>query len=157
MAGLLQKRITLWAVGQCLSFLSESIGFVGEAVGDREYLLRTPALHGFTLHHGVQLPADSNDSFDIISLATERDRGLARLLDIMLADLELTAASHATVPGYVHEALAACRDSGRKSAMIGGQSSKVIRIYLEQHAGAICIIPSLADLTLRLRARPLPN
>jgi beta-phosphoglucomutase-like phosphatase (HAD superfamily) len=30
------------------------------------------------------------------------------------------------------------------------------REHLAQ-AGATCIIPSLADLTLRLRARPLPN
>ena len=33
--------------------------------------------------------------------------------------IELAAVAHATVPGYVHEALAACRDSGRASAVIG--------------------------------------
>jgi beta-phosphoglucomutase-like phosphatase (HAD superfamily) len=154
-------------------------------------------------------------------------------LDAELTSIELAAVAHATVPGYVHEALAACRDSGRASAVIGRQSAEAVRTYLAGHglsdqtacviatgsyppghlqtlahlvedaigelsatpaecalitasaagidaahgvgaqvigyartpadrehlaqAGATCIIPSLADLTLRLRARPLPN
>jgi myo-inositol-1(or 4)-monophosphatase len=190
-------------------------------------------LRGFALDHGVQIPSDSTDPADIIALAATHDQGLAGLLDAMLASIELTAVAHATVPGYVHEALAACRDSGRRSAVIGPQSPKAVHSYLEQHGlyeqtaavvtpgshppghlmtldymvesavralettpaecalitastrgietafavgaqpigyahtpedrdrladtGASCIIPSLADLTLRLRARPLPN
>jgi hypothetical protein len=39
---------------------------------------------------------------------------------------------------------------------IGYARTPADREHLAQ-AGAICIIPSLADLTLRLRARPLPN
>jgi beta-phosphoglucomutase-like phosphatase (HAD superfamily) len=39
---------------------------------------------------------------------------------------------------------------------IGYAASPSIRELLAD-AGATCIIPSLADLTLRLRARPLPN
>jgi beta-phosphoglucomutase-like phosphatase (HAD superfamily) len=190
-------------------------------------------LRGFALDHGVQVPGDSDDPSDIIALAAGHDPGLAGLLDAMLASFELAAVNHATVPGYVHEALAACRDSGRTSAVIGPQSPKAVRDYLERHglydqtgcvvtpgshppghlmtldhvvesalsaleatptecalitasshgietafavgaqpigyartpadrerladAGATCIVPSLADLTLRLRARPLPN
>ncbi len=70
---------------------------------------------------------------DIIALAAGHDPDLAGLLDAMLTSFELAAVSHATVPGYVHEALAACRDSGRTSAVIGPQSPKAVRGYLEGH------------------------
>jgi beta-phosphoglucomutase-like phosphatase (HAD superfamily) len=190
-------------------------------------------LRGFALDHGVEVPGDSQDPSDIIALAAGHDPGVAGLLDAMLASIELAAVANAIVPGYVHEALAACRDSGRTSAIIGPQSPKAVHDYLEKQglydqtgcvvtpgshppghlmtldyvvesalraleatpvecalitasphgvetafavgaqpigyartpadherlpdAGATCIISSLADLTLRLRARPLPN
>ena len=40
--------------------------------------------------------------------------------------------------------------------VIGYARTPADREHLAQ-AGATCVIPSLADLTLRLRARPLPN
>jgi myo-inositol-1(or 4)-monophosphatase len=181
---------------------------------------------------GIQAPADS-DPFDLLASVAGHSSGLGAALDAELATIELAAVAHATVPGYLHEALAACRDSGRTSAVIGRQSAEAVRTYLAKHglsdqtacvitpgsyppghlqtvahlledtigaldatpvecslitaspagidaahgvgvqvigyarmpadrehladAGATCIIPSLADLTLRLRARPLPN
>ena len=189
-------------------------------------------LRRLVLAEGIEVPADS-DPFDLLALVAGRSSHLGAALDAELANIELAAAAHATVPGYVHEALAACRDSGRTPAVIGRQSAEAVRTYLAKHglsdqaacvvtpggyppghlqsvahlvedaigmlsatpsecvlitaspigidaahgvsaqaigyaptpadrehlaeAGATCIIPSLADLTLRLRARPLPN
>jgi myo-inositol-1(or 4)-monophosphatase len=181
----------------------------------------------------IQTPADSGDPFDLLAWVAGHTPRLGAALDAELATIELAAVAHATVPGYVHEALAACRDSGRTPAVIGRQSADAVRTYLAKHglsdqascvittssyppghlqtlahlvedaigtlgatpaectiitaspagidaahgtgaqpigyartpsdrehlaqAGAACVIPSLADLTLRLRARPLPN
>jgi myo-inositol-1(or 4)-monophosphatase len=182
---------------------------------------------------GAQVPADPGDPFDILATAVGLSPDLGEALDAELTSIELTAAAQATTSGYVHETLAACRDSGRTPAVIGRQSADAIHTYLAKHglsdqaalviapgsyppghlqtfahlvedtigalattpaecalitasqagidaahgvgahvigyartpagreylaqAGATCVIPSLADLTLRLRARPLPN
>ena len=189
-------------------------------------------LRRVVLAGGIEAPADS-DPFDLLASVAGHSSGLGAALDAELTSIELGAVAHATGPGYVHEALAACRDSGRASAVIGRQSAEAVRTYLAKHglsdqtacviaqgsyppghlqtvahlvedsigalgatpaectlitaspvgidaahglgaqiigyarmpadrehladAGAACIIPSLADLTLRLRARPLPN
>jgi beta-phosphoglucomutase-like phosphatase (HAD superfamily) len=181
----------------------------------------------------AQVLADSGDPIDILATAIGQNPNLGAALDAELTSIELTAAAQATGSGYVHEALAACRDSGRTPAVIGRQAADAIRTYLAKHglidqtalviapgsyppghlqtlthlvedtigalattpaecalitaspagidaahsvgahiigyartpadrehlahAGATCVIPSLADLTLRLRARPLPN
>jgi myo-inositol-1(or 4)-monophosphatase len=190
-------------------------------------------LRRLVLAEGIEAPANSGDPVDLLAWVAGRRSHLGAALDAELANIELTAAAHATVPGYVHETLAACRDSGRTAAVIGRQPADVVRTYMAKHglsdqtasvitpgghppghlqtvahlvedaigalgatpaectlitasaagidaaysvsaqaigyartpgdrerladAGATCIIPSLADLTLRLRARPLPN
>ncbi len=190
-------------------------------------------LRAFVLRYGAQVPVDSTDPFDILATAAGQSPNLGEALDVELTSIELAAVAEATASGYVHETLAACRDSGRTPAVIGRQSADAIRTYLGKHglidrvalviapgsyppghlqtlthlvedtigalattpaecafitasppgieaghgvgthvigyartpadrehlaeAGATCIIPSLADLTLRLRARPLPN
>jgi len=190
-------------------------------------------LRTLVLADGAGAPADSGDPFDILAAVAGHSPNLGAALDAELTSIELAAVAGATVPGYVHEALAACRDSGRTSAVIGRQAADAVGTYLAKHglsdqtgcvialgtyppghlqslnhmiedaigalgatpaecafitaspagvdaahtvgtqpigyartpadrehlaeAGATCIIPSLADLTLRLRARPLPN
>jgi myo-inositol-1(or 4)-monophosphatase len=177
--------------------------------------------------------ATTSDPIEIIAHAVAIGPSLAARLDAELTSIELTAANTARPAAYVHEALAACRDSGRTPAVISRNSAKAVSSYLDKHgladqarnvtalasfppghlqtfphlledtihalgatpadcalitateagidtaqgigahpigyatspatserltaAGAGCIIPSLADLTLRLRARPLPN
>lgn len=190
-------------------------------------------LRGIVITERAEAPADSADPFDLLASMAGHSPTLGAVLDAELTSIELGAVAQATVPGYVHEALAACRDSGRTSAVIGRQAADAVRTYLAKHglsdqtacviapgsyppghlqtmthlledaigaleatpaecafitgspagidaahgvgvqpigyartpsdrehladAGATCIIPSLADLTLRLRARPLPN
>jgi myo-inositol-1(or 4)-monophosphatase len=192
----------------------------------------TGRLHRLVTAEGIEVPANSGP-FDLLALVAGHSSQLGATLDAELASIELAAVAHATVPGYVHEALSACRDSGRTPAVIGRQAADAVRTYLAKHglsdqaacvvtpggyppghlqtvahlledaigaleatpaecalitaspegidaahgigaqaigyartpsdrqhladAGATCMIPSLADLTLRLRARPLPN
>jgi myo-inositol-1(or 4)-monophosphatase len=175
----------------------------------------------------------SSGPFAILTAATGLSPDLGARLDAELTSIELAAATHATPAGYVHEALAACRDSGRTITVISRRSADAVSAYLAKHGlseqirhviapasyppghlqtephlledaihalattpadcalitaspagiqaalnigaqpigyaatpadrqrladiGAACVIPSLADLTLRLRARPLPN
>jgi myo-inositol-1(or 4)-monophosphatase len=174
-----------------------------------------------------------SDPTEIIARAVAISPSLAARLDAQLTSLEVAAARTARPAAYVHEALAACRDSGRTPAVISRHSGQAVSSYLDQHgladqardvtaidtfppghlqtmphlledaihalgatpaecalitatetgidtargigahtigyattpataerlaaAGARTTIPSLADLTLRLRARPLPN
>jgi myo-inositol-1(or 4)-monophosphatase len=174
-----------------------------------------------------------SDPIEIIGRAVAISPSLAAGLDAKLTSIERTAADTARPAAYVHEALAACRDSGRTPAVISRNATQAVSSYLDKHglgdqarnvtalasfppghlqtfphlledtihalgatpadcalitateagidtaqgigahaigyattpaaserltaAGAACVIPSLADLTLRLRARPLPN
>jgi myo-inositol-1(or 4)-monophosphatase len=177
--------------------------------------------------------ATTSDPIEIIACAVAINPSVAARLDEELTSIELTAADTARPAAYVHEVLAACRDSGRTPAVISHNSAQAVSSYLDKHgladqapnvtalasfppghlqtiphlledtihalgatpancalitateagidtaqgigvhpigyattpaaserlstAGAECLIPSLADLTLRLRARPLPN
>jgi len=158
---------------------------------------------------------------------------LAARIDDQITGVEAAAAKDAMPAGYLYEALAACRDSGRAAAVIASTSTTTVTGYLARHglddqvqhitalggyppghlqaaahlladsmraldarpsecalitatesgvqsarnaglatigyaatpnashrlaaAGADSLLPSLADLALRLRARPLPN
>jgi myo-inositol-1(or 4)-monophosphatase len=181
----------------------------------------------------ADLPLAISDPFEILARAAAISPDLAARIDSELTDVEETAMTKAIPAAYVHETLAACRDSGRHPAIISRHSARVLDAYLTSHgladqlraviaptgyppghlqtteqlledavrtlsttpaecvlisasptgtsaarstgtqtigyaatsgaserltaAGAGCTITSLADLTLRLRARPLPN
>jgi phosphoglycolate phosphatase len=184
----------------------------------------------------ASLPADlarSHDWFAILTYAfSVSPEWGARVAD-ELTEIESGALTTAVPMAYAHDALTACRESGRSVAVISNNSEQVVRTYLAAHdldrlvsvvaartgpdpavlkpssyliehtciqlgavpaacavlgdqasdvqaaraagarsigyaatppdarhladAGADAIITSLADLTLRLRARPLPN
>jgi myo-inositol-1(or 4)-monophosphatase len=176
--------------------------------------------------------AKTGDPVEVLAYAATISPALATRVDAQLTEIETTVSPDATGAAYLEDALAACRDSGRSTAIIGRCSADAIRAHftaiglpenicgnaparyppghlVAQHelitdtlhvlkarpgecafvtaiptgvqaahdiglpiigyaatatssgpltgAGASCIIPSLADLTLRLRARPLPN
>jgi myo-inositol-1(or 4)-monophosphatase len=173
------------------------------------------------------------DPTEIIARAATISQEAAARADAELTSIELAAAETAPPVGYIHEALAACRDSGRNAAVISRRSDQAVKSYLARYSlsdqiryiaatgsyppghlqtsshliectvralsvspaecafitttaanmdiarktgthvigyattlgaserlaggGANCIICSLADLTLRLRARPLAS
>ena len=175
----------------------------------------------------------TSDPFEILTYAEAVGSSLGKRIDAQLTTIEVTAAAAARPAAYVHEMLAASRDSGRTSAIVSRNSAEAVSSYLATHglaeqvrlvatapsyppghlqpgphlveeiirtlsaspaecalitasvtgieiaqnvgtqsigyatdprtserlagAGAGCLLPSLADLTLRLRARPLPN
>jgi myo-inositol-1(or 4)-monophosphatase len=179
------------------------------------------------------LHAGEGGPLGVLASAARISPELAAKLNDELTGIELTAVTTATTAGYVHDTLAACRDSARTSAVISRHSIQAVHSHLARlglaeqiahviapgsfppghlrthaqllqeaihaldaapatcalitaspagieaahaagihpigyaaspsirellaDAGAACIIPSLADLTLRLRARPLPN
>ena len=177
--------------------------------------------------------AAGSDPLAILARAAAISPDLGACVDAELTSIEVDAAATATLAGYIHEAIAACRDSGRIAAVVGRQSVEVVNTYLARYsladqighvaatgsyppghlqtsahlvedtiralqaspgqcalitpsatgieiartlgahaigyatttatrehlttARATCLVLSLADLTLRLRARPLPN
>ena len=173
--------------------------------------------------------AETTDLFEILSYAASISPGLAARAETVMTNLELNAVATAAPAGYIHDTVAACRESGRSTTVISRHSAAAVRSYLTTHgladkvedviartpgqlqrtsglvegaigtlgppstctlvtasaeaiqatshagahtigyarapgmrerlttAGAETVIPSLADLVLRLRARPLPN
>jgi beta-phosphoglucomutase-like phosphatase (HAD superfamily) len=174
--------------------------------------------------------AKTGDPVEVLAYAATISPALATRVDAQLTEIETTVSPDATGAAYLDDALAACRDSGRSTAVIGRCSADAIQAHLAANgfpanirgngptsyppghldplhelltdtlhvlnahpsecalitatiegvqaahdtglqligyattptisdrltaAGATCIIPSLADLTLRLRARPL--
>jgi myo-inositol-1(or 4)-monophosphatase len=183
--------------------------------------------------HLPQEASATSDPRQVLACAAKISPDLATQIDAQLTSIEMAAAMNATPAGYVHEAIAACQDSGRTPAVIGWHSMQAVIACLtaydladwikhvtgtttyppghlslnadlladaiaalnaapdecalitassagidaaratgslsigyaltpaaRQHlstAGAGAVILSLADLTLTLRARPLPN
>lgn len=177
--------------------------------------------------------AATRDPFAVLAWAAQADQAAADKADRELSGLEIIAADSAHPAGYIHETLAACRDSGRTASIVSRRSAAAVAAFLDRHdltdhiqyvlaagsyppghlqtlphlledvfqtygtepgacavitvspdsvstvriagaevigyaatsehaqklasAGASCTVQSLADLTLRLRARPLPN
>jgi len=186
---------------------------------------------------GAELIAACDETDDLFKMVASMgfsiSRALAARIEAILTELEVSAAERAAPAAYIHEAVAACRDSGRSVGVVGRNAAQAVRSWLTRYgledqiahvtalesyppghfgallalvedaifaqgtapescafitgaelgieaarnlgaysigyaitpdanqrlaaAGADCIVPSLADLTLRLRARPLPN
>jgi myo-inositol-1(or 4)-monophosphatase len=71
-----------------------------------------------------------DDLFDALAQAEALGRDTAKRVDAEITSLELTAAETATPAGYLHEVIAACRDSGRVPAIVSRHSSAAIRAWL---------------------------
>jgi len=64
-------------------------------------------LRRLVLADGAGAPADNGDPFDLLAAVAGHSPNLGAALDAELTSIELAAVAQATVPGYVHEALAA--------------------------------------------------
>jgi beta-phosphoglucomutase-like phosphatase (HAD superfamily) len=77
--------------------------------------------------------ATTSDPIDIAARAVAISPSVAARLDAELTSIEVTAASTARPAAYVHEALVACRDSGRTPAVISRSSAQAVSSYLDKH------------------------
>ncbi len=85
---------------------------------------------------GVPLPDDvaSNpDPMQVFAYAGTISAELAARVEAEMTDLEVTATSTAKPTPYVHDVLAACRESGRVVAVVSNNSERAVRTYLVRH------------------------
>jgi myo-inositol-1(or 4)-monophosphatase len=91
----------------------------------------------------AQLTAASTPHpLDILAQAAAVSPALAARADAAMTELEMSAVPTAQPAGYVHEVLAACRESGRSAAVVSRHSTDAVRMYVETHGlhGVIDII-----------------
>jgi myo-inositol-1(or 4)-monophosphatase len=72
----------------------------------------------------------TDDLYEIADAMGTFDADIARPAAVRLAEMELAAAERAIPSPYVHEALAACRDSGRITVIVSRQSNEAVEAWL---------------------------
>ena len=84
----------------------------------------------------IQLPpavANTTDWFEILTFAASIGPALAASVEAELAKIESAAVTTAVPTSYAHDAITACRESGRSVAVVSNNSAIAIRAYLEAH------------------------
>lgn len=77
--------------------------------------------------------ANTTDWFEILAFAASVSPDLAAAVETELAEIESAAAATAVPAPHVHDAIAACRESGRSVAVVSNNSAAAVRAYLEAH------------------------
>jgi myo-inositol-1(or 4)-monophosphatase len=135
-------------------------GYVHETLAACQDSGRTPAVIGRQSAEAIRTYLAKHGLIDQTALVIAPGsyppghlQTLAHLVEDTIGALATTPAECALITAS-QGGIDAAHDVGTQ--VIGYARTPADREHLAQ-AGAICIIPSLADLTLRLRARPLPN
>jgi HAD superfamily hydrolase (TIGR01662 family) len=84
----------------------------------------------------IQLPPaieNTADWFEILTFAASISPDLAAAVETELAEIESAAVTTAVPTSYAHDAIAACRESGRSVAVVSNNSAVAVRAYLEAH------------------------
>ncbi len=100
----------------------------------------------------AQLPpaaASTPDPFEILAQAATISPALAARADAALTELEMTAVRTAQPAAYVHDVLAAYRESGRSAAVISRHSSNAVSSYITAHG-----LYDLKDIIARAPGHP---
>jgi phosphoglycolate phosphatase len=85
----------------------------------------------------IQLPADvaaTADPFDVFTYAATISPALAAAVETTMTALELAAVPTAEPTAYVHEVIAAARESGRTLTIVSNNSARAVHAYLAHHA-----------------------
>ena len=93
-------------------------------------------LRKVTTRQDIQLPpavANTTDWFEILAFAASISPDLAAAVETELAEIESAAATTAVSTPHAHDAIAACRESGRSVAVVSNNSAVAVRAYLEAH------------------------
>jgi phosphoglycolate phosphatase len=76
---------------------------------------------------------NTQDPIEVFIQAAHVSPELAARVEAELTDQEVTAAATARPTPYVHEVLAACRESGRTIAVVSNNSARAVNAYLDRH------------------------
>jgi phosphoglycolate phosphatase len=85
---------------------------------------------------GVPLPdevASTPDPMEVFAYAGTVSAELAARVEAEMTDLEVTATASAKPTPYIHDVLAACRESGRAVAVVSNNAERAVRTYLVRH------------------------
>jgi len=84
----------------------------------------------------VPLPKEiqhTGDPIEVFAYAGTISPELAARVEAELADQEVAAVATAKPTPYVHDVLAACRESGRTAAVVSNNSERAVQTYLTRH------------------------
>jgi HAD superfamily hydrolase (TIGR01509 family) len=84
----------------------------------------------------VPMPEDvarSPDPMEVFAYAGTVNPELAARVETEMADLEVAAVATAKPTPYVHDVLAACRESGRAVAVVSNNAERAVQTYLTRH------------------------
>lgn len=100
-----------------------------------------------------RLPDDirnSPDPIEVFVYSATVSPELAERVEAEMTDLEVAATATAEPTPYVHEVLAACRETGRTVAVVSNNSTRAVTAYLERHG----LIDGVARITARTSSDP---
>ncbi len=84
----------------------------------------------------VPVPEDiarSPDPMEVFAYAGTISPELAARVEAEMTDLEVAAVATAKPTPYVHDVLAACRESGRAVAVVSNNAERAVQLYLTRH------------------------
>jgi phosphoglycolate phosphatase len=84
----------------------------------------------------VPMPEDvarSPDPMEVFAYAGTVNPELAARVEAEMTDLEVAAVATAKPTPYVHDVLAACRESGRAVAVVSNNAERAVQLYLTRH------------------------
>jgi len=84
----------------------------------------------------IPLPEEiehTSDPIEVFAYAGTISPELAARVEAELTDQEIAAVATAQPTPYIHDVLAACRESGRVTAVVSNNSERAVRAYLVRH------------------------
>jgi phosphoglycolate phosphatase len=87
----------------------------------------------FTADQLTDTAKNTSDPIEVFIQAAEVSPDLAARIEAELTDQEVAAVATAKPTSYVHEVLAACRESGRTVAVVSNNSARAVSAYLDRH------------------------
>ncbi len=88
------------------------------------------------LFTGQPVPEDvalTHDPMEVFAYAGTISSDLAARVEAEMTDLEVAAVATAKPTPYVHDVLAACRESGRAVAVVSNNAERAVQLYLARH------------------------
>jgi HAD superfamily hydrolase (TIGR01509 family) len=88
------------------------------------------------LFTGQPVPEDiarTPDPMEVFAYAGTISPELATRVEAEMTDLEVAAVATAKPTPYVHDVLAACRESGRTTAVVSNNAERAVQLYLTRH------------------------